>query len=81
MENELRKEGARPPAYRERQQVVGKAHPGFIQGRELCCVVCLKESTSCKGQKTSGQVRMPCGQCRAKGESGNKPDLQLALLP
>lgn len=53
MENELRKEGARPPAYRERQQVVGKAHPGFIQGRELYCVVCLKEFTSCKGQKTS----------------------------
>lgn len=28
MENELRKEGARPPAYRERQQVVGKERAG-----------------------------------------------------
>lgn len=31
MENELRKEGARPPAYRERQQVVGRVYWGFWQ--------------------------------------------------
>lgn len=31
MENELRKEGARPPAYRDRQQVVGREYRDFLQ--------------------------------------------------
>lgn len=66
MENELRKEGARPPAYRERPQVVGREDWGFSRRRDLCCVVRLKEFTSCKCQTASRQVKVLYGQLRPR---------------
>lgn len=81
MENELRKEGAWPPVYRERQQVVGTEHWGFVWWRELCCMACLKEFTGCKCQKASGQVRMPCGQLRAEENQEASLSYSLQLLP